>query len=115
MIGLYWDNGKENGNYYIIIGYIIGLYRDNGKENENNYIIIGYITGLYWDNGQGTETILYYILHLIPGSWHPHDEPTNFDPKAPNKVAPEFLEKEAGGNCSAPNGCLGHFDVRLSA
>ena len=29
-IGLYWgyigDNGKENGNYYSIIGYILGLY-----------------------------------------------------------------------------------------
>ena len=33
------DNGKENGNYYSIIGYI-GIYiymlcRDNGKENGN--------------------------------------------------------------------------------
>ena len=24
-IGLYWDNGKENGNYYSIIGYILGV------------------------------------------------------------------------------------------
>ena len=24
--GLYWDNGKENGHYYSIIGYILGLY-----------------------------------------------------------------------------------------
>ena len=24
-IGLYRDNGKENGNYYIIIVYILGL------------------------------------------------------------------------------------------
>ena len=23
---IYRDNGKENGNYYIIIGYILGLY-----------------------------------------------------------------------------------------
>ena len=23
---LYWDNGKENGNYYSIIGYILGAY-----------------------------------------------------------------------------------------
>ena len=51
-MGLYWDNGKENGNYYIIIGYILGLYWDNGKENGNYYIIIGYILGLYWDNGK---------------------------------------------------------------
>ena len=26
-LGLYWDNGKENANYYSIIGYILGLYR----------------------------------------------------------------------------------------
>ena len=34
----YRDNGKENGNYYIIIGYIGAIYRDtrdNGKENGN--------------------------------------------------------------------------------
>ena len=24
-IGFYWDNGKENGNYYSIIGHILGL------------------------------------------------------------------------------------------
>ena len=29
------DNGKENGNYYSILG----LYRDNGKENGNYYSI----------------------------------------------------------------------------
>ena len=27
ILGLYRDNGKENGNYYSIIGYILGLYR----------------------------------------------------------------------------------------
>ena len=30
------DNGKENGNYYSIMGYIITLCWDNGKENGNN-------------------------------------------------------------------------------
>ena len=35
MLAVYWDNGKENGNYYIIIGYILGLYWDNGRENGN--------------------------------------------------------------------------------
>ena len=44
-MGLYRDNGKENGNYYNelsrITGYILGLYRDNGKENGN------YSNGLY--------------------------------------------------------------------
>ena len=33
ILGLYRDNGKENGNYYSILG----LYRDNGKENGNYY------------------------------------------------------------------------------
>ena len=23
--GIYWDNGKEKGNYYSIIGYILGI------------------------------------------------------------------------------------------
>ena len=35
--GIFWDNGKENGNYYSIMGYILGLYRNNGKENGNYY------------------------------------------------------------------------------
>ena len=29
----YWDSGKENGNYYSIMG----LYWDNGKETGNYY------------------------------------------------------------------------------
>ena len=38
-----------------IIGYILGLYRDNGKENGNNY------NGLYWgyihsNNGEPNRT-----------------------------------------------------------
>ena len=39
-MGLYRDNGKENGNYRDYrdyIGDILGLYRDNGKENGNYY------------------------------------------------------------------------------
>ena len=43
LLGLYRDNGKENGNNYIIIGYILGLYRDNEKENGN------YHNGIYRD------------------------------------------------------------------
>ena len=31
------DNGKENGDYYSILG----LYRDNGKENGNYYLSLG--------------------------------------------------------------------------
>ena len=26
ILGLYWDNGKENGDYYVM-GYILDLYR----------------------------------------------------------------------------------------
>ena len=65
MLGLYRDNGKENGNYYRVYmgytermekkmkttilgyaginGYILWLYRDNGKVNGN------YKNGLYRD------------------------------------------------------------------
>ena len=45
MLGLHWDSGKENGNYYLISG----LYWDSGKENGNYYFILG----LYGDNGNG--------------------------------------------------------------
>ena len=38
ILGLSWDNVKENGNYYSIRGYILGLFWDNGKENGNYYI-----------------------------------------------------------------------------
>ena len=31
MQGLYRENGNENGNYYMLIGYILGLYRENGQ------------------------------------------------------------------------------------
>ena len=40
-MGEYRDNGKENGSYYIIIGYILGLYRDNGKEHGSYYPLLG--------------------------------------------------------------------------
>ena len=30
-----WRNGKEKGNYYHIRGYVLGLYGDNGKQNGN--------------------------------------------------------------------------------
>ena len=35
ILGIYWDNGKENGNYYIIIGDVLGIYWDNGKDHGN--------------------------------------------------------------------------------
>ena len=48
MEGLYWDNGKENGNCYILITiyiYMLALYWDDGKENGNYYNVRG-LSGL---------------------------------------------------------------------
>ena len=54
MWGLYWDTGKENGNYYSNIA-VIGImengnyyskswgYWENGQENGNYYSNIGVI------------------------------------------------------------------------
>ena len=42
-----WDNGKENGNYYSILG----IYGDNGKENGNYYLgfrVWGLGLGVYY-------------------------------------------------------------------
>ena len=47
-LGLYWDNGKENGSYYL--GFMLGLYKENGKEHANygDYRgYIGIIEGIY--------------------------------------------------------------------
>ena len=35
ILGLYWDNGKENGNYYSILRLYWGHIGTNGKENGN--------------------------------------------------------------------------------
>ena len=68
-MGLFWDNGKENGNPRSLkgvyrscigtIGYILGLYWDNGKENGNCRDYIGFIyrgyreyVGVMWDYTQ---------------------------------------------------------------
>ena len=72
MLGLgilarsHWDNilvnGKENGNYYSMLG----LYRvNNGKENENYYSISGGILArsLVQIPGQGVGLGVY----LSPG------------------------------------------------
>ena len=61
-MGLYRDNGKENGNYY----NILGLYRDNGKENGNYYNILG----LYRDNGKenGNYHLGFRVLGF--GLWY---------------------------------------------
>ena len=44
ILGIYWDNGKENGNYYSILV----LYWENGKENGNYYSILVETTIVYW-------------------------------------------------------------------
>ena len=35
---LFRDNGKENGDCYIVLGYTLGLYGENGKENGSYYL-----------------------------------------------------------------------------
>ena len=37
ILGLYWENGKENGNYY----KIGSIFRDNGKEHGNSCSTFG--------------------------------------------------------------------------
>ena len=33
------NNGKEDGNYYIILGYILGLYRGLGLYGEDQNVL----------------------------------------------------------------------------
>ena len=52
-MGLYWDNGKENGNYRdykAFIGVIQGMYWGyfGIMEKKMETIITGYIYGLYY-------------------------------------------------------------------
>ena len=44
------------------IGILLGLYRDNGKENGHDYCTLGYMLGLYRDNGIMEAAILGYIV-----------------------------------------------------
>ena len=48
VVGLYRNNGRENGNYYIIMGSVLGFYRKNGQENGNYYL--GF--RLYWKQNE---------------------------------------------------------------
>ena len=41
MLRLFWDNARESGNYYSILGF----YWDNGKEHGKYQSILG----SYWD------------------------------------------------------------------
>ena len=45
MFGLHWDNGKEDGNYYDMTGYILGL---NTYPLNSPPTIQWYFIGLYW-------------------------------------------------------------------
>ena len=64
---MYRDNGKENGNDYIIIGYILGLYwgyigdilgmyRENEKENGNSRSRPSFLTFRAFCNPKGPCT-----------------------------------------------------------
>ena len=41
-MGLYRDNGKENGKYYSRLGNILGSYRDNRKMEKyiREYVVV---------------------------------------------------------------------------
>ena len=60
----YWgiyngDDGKENGNYFSILGLYIYIYQgDNGKENGNIVVYWGYIIGIL---EKKMETIIVYL------------------------------------------------------
>ena len=41
ILGLYWDNGKENGNYYIIIGYRSGQYNQEADGQTHAQALAG--------------------------------------------------------------------------
>ena len=41
LLGISRDNGKENGNYYSIIGYCWGLYREQWKRKWKLLFYIG--------------------------------------------------------------------------
>ena len=64
ILGLYRDNGKENGNYYngLYRGYM-GVYRDNGKENGNYYSILGVYMGIMENQMETT------IVGVISTNW----------------------------------------------
>ena len=57
ILGLYWDYGKENGNYYSIIGYILGLYWGLGFLHAIQAV------GETW----GCISIPARTVHLVPG------------------------------------------------
>ena len=69
ITGLYWDNGKENGNY---------------RDYRGSMGIIGHILGLYWDDEKKMETTvisgLYrgYICIYDPLTYRTHARASTF-------------------------------------
>ena len=67
MLGLDWANGKENGSYYSMLG----LHWDNGKENGNYFSILGVYRvimgnlGIIWSPGQHEKVgpTLFGLVH----------------------------------------------------
>ena len=59
---IYWNNGKENGNYYTIIGFIFGLYI---------YMLIWGIESVVWcaaieevvEWGRSSYMFRSYVVH----------------------------------------------------
>ena len=66
---LYWDNGKQNGNYYSIFG----LYGDNGKENGNYYSILGLFGDHGKENGNYYNGLYISLLARPPLQLASHD------------------------------------------
>ena len=59
ILGLYWDNGKENGNYYSIIGNTLGLYWDNGK-------FVDAVSSRALDVGSVLQAECWWVGALVP-------------------------------------------------
>ena len=94
-MGLYWDDGKENGSYCSMLW----LYWDNGKEDGSHYSILG----LYWDNGTG-------ICHRATG--FPKDKGSRTVQGLGLLVTPiEGFQKITGFHCCTQkiHGLLGGF------
>ena len=62
ILGIYWDDGKENGNYY----HIGVIYRGNVKEN-GNYYYWGFI-GMMKKKMETTIVYWGYIAFRVLGS-----------------------------------------------
>ena len=56
ILGICWNNGKQNGNYYIM-GYVVDFFGLMQKKLE--ITIVEDIFGICWDNGK--ENGNYYV------------------------------------------------------